>query len=488
MPLVLLDPYLEAPDFRAALRGLAATLRGTLDLPDDLDELGVVCVDVEQAAERIEALGGGPFLLAAGAPVSFAEDGAPRQFHTRVGFGFYQGVLIELAEPGTGSEIFASRFDPKGGIAIHHLGYFARGNRHRIGAVRFAERLARLGYARPKWTAHVFGGITVDVSLYDTSNADGLCLEFLDFRLGGVPIAYPKRAADLVARLRKKHPPRVLNLPGPSDEPLKLRWAFRASRVVPGSPRELWPWVTDSERMSRWLGPVAGDPVAVGVQRRYRLELQDGQTAEIVERYDQVHEPGRVASTGVPSVLFSQSASAFTLAAVPGGTELVWEMTFVPEATFHGLELAEEGDDWMEDSLERLLAALGVPVAKVTPSPARPTGTDYVWGLISGLQLGAGVGGHALRLVTLHHEPLGFRQVVATGALIIYGAAFGLTLRRHRAGLWIALIGPFVGVAAVVTVMSEPPDAFQVVLGIPQLIAQVLAAWLLWRWRRGVVA
>jgi hypothetical protein len=52
--------------------------------------------------------------------------------------------------------------------------------------------------------------------------------------------------------------------------------------------------------------------------------------------------------------LFSQSQSVMTLTEEGAGTRLVWEVNFVPEATFRGLELAELGDRWMEESLEKL--------------------------------------------------------------------------------------------------------------------------------------
>ena len=100
-----------------------------------------------------------------------------------------------------------------------------------------------------------------------------------------------------------------------------------------------------------------------------------------------------------------------------------------------------------------------------------------IWGLISGLLIGAGVFGHALRLVIL--EPTwGGRHNVAAFAIVLYSVSGILTLFRNKLGLYIAIIGPLGGITAV-TALGKHIDLFQFVLGIPQFMAIFLSIWLL---------
>lgn len=100
-----------------------------------------------------------------------------------------------------------------------------------------------------------------------------------------------------------------------------------------------------------------------------------------------------------------------------------------------------------------------------------------IYELIAGLLFGSGVGGHALRLVTL--EPVDTkstraRAFIAGAAMVIYAIGGALCLAHDPAGLLIAILFPVVGVTAVVAT-GHKVDAFQVVLGVPQVVAAVLS-------------
>jgi len=104
---------------------------------------------------------------------------------------------------------------------------------------------------------------------------------------------------------------------------------------------------------------------------------------------------------------------------------------------------------------------------------------ERLWGFVAGLLAGAGVGGHALRLVILSWDEIGARHAVAGFAVLLYGVAATLTFMRKRAGLWIAVLGPAGGVTAVTLAPRANIDAFQIVLGVPQVLAVALAVYLL---------
>jgi len=222
--LIYLDDYLGSPDFPDNLLALTQPLGGALGLPR-VDELGVVCADVPALVRELEAKYRhmGPFFMGKGAPTEFEDHGRTIHYETRVAFGYYRGVLIELAEPGTGSDLFRRSYDAARST-IHHLGFYARGDELErsdgAGAVRFAERLREAGY-EPTWRALVgvlgfFGRVTI----FDTARATaGVDIEFLDFRAfsrEGLKISLPPWLLVLSARLERflGHP--VLNLPSSS--------------------------------------------------------------------------------------------------------------------------------------------------------------------------------------------------------------------------------------------------------------------------------
>jgi hypothetical protein len=116
-------------------------------------------------------------------------------------------------------------------------------------------------------------------------------------------------------------------------------------------------------------------------------------------------------------------------------------------------------------------------IAYIYTMPTRSNG--FLWGFIAGLLLGAGAGGHALRLVVLGMDTLTTRHYVAGFAVILYLVAGLLVCLRRKAGLYIAILGPLGGITAVTLSPQAQIDTFQVVLGIPQFLAIGLSVWLL---------
>lgn len=120
------------------------------------------------------------------------------------------------------------------------------------------------------------------------------------------------------------------------------------------------------------------------------------------------------------------------------------------------------------------------------PVVVDPVGCAFVTGLL----VGAGVDGHALRIVTLREDgvPDGGqrgRYFVAISAIIFYsvsallvGAGSVVHPYVPVAGLVLSIVGPFIGVSSVL-LLKQKVDLFQGVLGVPQFIAVFAAAWVL---------
>lgn len=381
-PLIYLDDYLNKPDFRVALRSLAAPFRASLGLPEDLDELGLVCPDVEQAAAELQSKwpGMGTFLLAEGSPIAFDEAGRPRPYRTRVGFAYYQGVLLELAEAGTGSDIFSTHLDPGGKITIHHMGYFARGDEHRISTKKYEPILDAAGFAQPEWKATVFAGLTVKVAIYDTQKvAEGLSLEFLDFRLLGLPVDYPKAGAEALAELQVHVGPRVLRLPGPADGQGTAAWSLHADIKLPGLPNEIWPWLIEPDLLAAWLDATVtvtspGGAGEVGAVRTIHT-MVDGKQITSKQTITESRTDLLLRWTADADAIFESAESVMTLTIDGAESQLVWQISFHPKHVLAGAGLVRNGNKWMCERLSALAAQLGgTAVVRSSFSPTKLQG------------------------------------------------------------------------------------------------------------------
>jgi uncharacterized protein YndB with AHSA1/START domain len=287
-------------------------------------------------------------------------------------------VLLELAEAGTGSDIFSTHLDPGGRITIHHMGYFSRGDEHRIGTTLYAPKLAAQGYDAPEWAAEVFSGLTIHVAIYGTQPAaDGLSLEFLDFRLLGIPVDYPEKGAEALAELQVKVGPRVLKLPGPADGEGTAAWSMHADIDLPGTREEVWPWLVEPARLASWLGATVtlvspgegGDPGGIGAVRTVAGSI-DGKDFSATQTITDSRHALILRWTAPDDGLFRSSEGVMTVTDDGAATELVWQVSFHPEHVLAGASLVRKGNAWMAERLAALAGLLGTAsVARTGFSP-----------------------------------------------------------------------------------------------------------------------
>ncbi|HET9957898.1 MAG TPA: hypothetical protein VFQ61_25545 [Polyangiaceae bacterium] len=227
--LTLLDDYVQSRDYPRNVCHLLGSLGRRLGFPEAPDEIGVVCPNVLEASEYLtHQYGAGPFFLGSGSPKDFTEAGVVKPYTTRIGFGYLRGVLIELAEPGLGSNLFGRALDPRGRITLHHLGFFARGAslcRKDIRGRRahFDDRMLGAGY-RPGVTTRLSAlGLVGNVTIFETGpETHGIGTEFLDIRLfgrRGIPFGLPQWLLELGARFEIRSGHRLVHLPADHELP-----------------------------------------------------------------------------------------------------------------------------------------------------------------------------------------------------------------------------------------------------------------------------
>lgn len=103
-----------------------------------------------------------------------------------------------------------------------------------------------------------------------------------------------------------------------------------------------------------------------------------------------------------------------------------------------------------------------------------------MYGEITGLLIGAGVGGHALRVVVLSQDPIPNekqkgRYALAICAMVFYSISAFLVHQEYMFGLIMSVIGPFLGLTTVLVFLKDKVDLFQRVLGVFQALPVLLA-------------
>ncbi len=201
---MFLEDLLKASDFHAAIDDLARPVRERWALPE-VDQLGLVVPDVEEAAGVLEEQGIGPFFIAAGAPLLWRQRGQERHVYGKMALTRYRGVELELLQPLEGSDFYTPSVDPEGRAALHHLGF-------RVKDVdTWADRLAQAGY--PIWVRGRLGlgPIRTDFAYMDTVDEVGIVVEFIRWRIAGIRFTPPGTILKAVGWVEKRSGKRCIS-------------------------------------------------------------------------------------------------------------------------------------------------------------------------------------------------------------------------------------------------------------------------------------
>jgi hypothetical protein len=183
--MVSFNDLLEADNFTLAVSRLAKDFRDKYEFPL-IHQLGVVVPDVEAAAAELEAKGMGPFFITPLKPVFWNERRKPGHFTGKVGIAYHKGFEVELMEPGEGSTFYKDCVDPGCSMVVQHLGFLTNNVDVQ------AARLEKAGY--PTWIRGTIRAIpaSVEFAYMDTVAEAGLVLEFISWKLMGLPFRIPQ--------------------------------------------------------------------------------------------------------------------------------------------------------------------------------------------------------------------------------------------------------------------------------------------------------
>ena len=158
---------------------IPADYRARFELAEPM-QYGMVCRDIPDKIDRLEALGAGPFVHGTVGLPGWRERGVARKVRNEVALGYCENQQIELLGPGTNTNHYVEKIPADGEIALHHVGIAQLGLRQsrRAFAAAGIEAVVELGM-------NIGPLYSLDVAYYDTRDELGFYVELLEFRSFG---------------------------------------------------------------------------------------------------------------------------------------------------------------------------------------------------------------------------------------------------------------------------------------------------------------
>jgi hypothetical protein len=203
---MLLSDMLSKTNFNAGMQEVAAEFRKKAGIPFRVHQAGIVVPDVEAAAIDLEARGFGPFMIGAASLPRWTERGTECHFSGKMGMAYHDGIELELLEPGEGSDFYRQKVDPQGRPVIHHLGFLT----HKVD--EWSAKISEMGC--PVWVRGKIGigPLSINFAYMDTASEAGTIIEFIGYRLAGIPVNPIAGFIKAAGRLQKKIGKRCIDL------------------------------------------------------------------------------------------------------------------------------------------------------------------------------------------------------------------------------------------------------------------------------------
>ena len=156
------------------------TLRKTLALPS-VDQLGFVVRSVADTMNYYEkSFGLGPWIIYEGQPEFTIESGRRVDATLKIAMAYSGRVQLELIEVVKGRSFYNDFLEK--GEGLHHLGFMVNDLEKRL------QRCRELGIEVIQRGQIKDRGVRVDYAYLDTVNPGGVVFEFIQSRLGPIPV------------------------------------------------------------------------------------------------------------------------------------------------------------------------------------------------------------------------------------------------------------------------------------------------------------
>ena len=157
-------------------------IRKQLRLPK-IGQIGYVVADVDDAiAHYKNTFGVRPWLLLRVSPEPCMQDGQEIHPTLRIALAYLGPVQLELIQVAEGESLHLDYLKQTGG-GLHHLGFMTRNLDNRL------NRCRDMGIGVLQRGTIKDTGVTVDYAYLDTAKEAGIILEFIQWRVGPVPLA-----------------------------------------------------------------------------------------------------------------------------------------------------------------------------------------------------------------------------------------------------------------------------------------------------------
>ncbi len=156
-------------------------------------QIGMVVYSVDRTMESFKKLGIGPWMLWEGTPEFTLEKDGPVNASLKIAMAYSGGVQLELIEVTSGRSYYNDTLDSREGL--HHLGYMVNNLEELVHQCKdIGIEILQRGQIKSK-------GFTIDYAYMDTRKSCGVIMEFIQTRLGPLPLKMNRLTHNLACKL-----------------------------------------------------------------------------------------------------------------------------------------------------------------------------------------------------------------------------------------------------------------------------------------------
>jgi methylmalonyl-CoA/ethylmalonyl-CoA epimerase len=156
-------------------------------------QIGMVVYSVDSTMKYFKSLGIGPWMLWEGAPEFTIEKHGSVNASLKIAMAYSGGIQLELIEVTSGRSYYNDTLDKHEGL--HHLGYMVNNLEKLVDKCKaMGIEVLQRGQIKSK-------GFTIDYAYMDTQAHCGVIIEFIQTRLGPLPLKMNRATHNIACKL-----------------------------------------------------------------------------------------------------------------------------------------------------------------------------------------------------------------------------------------------------------------------------------------------